>query len=421
MAKQQESSSPEKGISFRGRTVAETMQKVTQKLGRDAVILEKREVRDTSILGGFLGGGDEMVEIIASSEEPQTSKPERSGGSLLQRTYCAPRKEGADKPERPASPPPSVASAPKNDAVGSGLAARLDAIEAGMKQSLRKELQSFVAMQARGGLPAVGEVLLQLYRELVDLDVLPATAAALVESMQQSYPASITGDAEQARLALEESIAHQLPCAGAIALKEQGPTVIAFVGPTGVGKTTTVAKLAVEFVYKKHLRVGILNEDVRRPGAEAQLNNLSQLLGLSVLAADSPELARAEMDRFADMDVILVDTAGRVAGQGSSPENLAPYLKAIRPDETHLVLSAERSLASARQALRQMEAVPLDRIVFSKIDEGATYGMLLDLMHSTRAELSYVTSGREYMEALIPAEARQLARLIVGLPRKGEA
>jgi len=408
--------------TFRGRTFAETIQKVTEKLGKDAYIIAKRELKGREgLLTGFLGG-DEMVEIIASPTEPPKAAAAPPRRNLLQKTYCRPAESEGGAGESPAPAPGAGRARPvaAGEVAGRGLADRLDAIDAhllrdaNLLDGLRREMQGLFALQARGGMPAVSEELLHTYRQLVENDVAADIARGLVERLQREMPEA-SGNPEQVRLGLREAIARMIETAGPVCLKGEQPTVVALVGPTGAGKTTTLLKLAFEFVVKRDKRVGVITEDVRRPGAVEQLRSLDHFLGLPVICAETPARAAEEIEHLQGMDLILVDTAGRAPRNQRLLRELAGYLRAVRPDETHLVLPSNGSRASTLDTVERFASLPFDRVVFSKLDEAVSYGLILNVASRVAARVSYVTTGQEYMETVQPGDRDALARLIVGL------
>lgn len=413
-----QSASPgQETYTFRGRTFTEVAQKVTKTLGRNAYIVEKRQVKPDGkkgLIGGLLGGNDEFVEVIASTGSPAPSPVKRPKTSLLQKTYC-PRPEGeADTVLVAPTPRPPSRRSGREEAVGTGVAAKLEQMEENLRQSLTAELQSFMSLQACGGLPPVSAPLQQAYRRLVDEDVHPEEARELVEYLYRTLTGAETEKPSVLTDRLCLAMAERMPVAGPIALGANRPTVVAVTGPTGVGKTTAIAKLAVEFVYRRGRSVGILNEDVRRPGAEAQLRNLSQLLGVSVAAAETPERALEELRHMRDLDLVLVDTVGRVPGNDSGMEGLKAFLQAVRPDETHTVVSCDASVRSALLSAVRFKEAGSDRLIVSKIDEAPVCGLVQTLAARGGLPLSYVTTGQSYTVPVTPADGVSLARLILG-------
>jgi len=178
-----------------------------------------------------------------------------------------------------------------------------------------------------------------------------------------------------------------------------------------------VLKLAFEFVVKQNKRVGVITEDVRRPGAVEQLRSLDQFLGLPVVCAESAERAREELGSMQTLDLILVDTAGRAPQSHRAWEDLTAFLEAMRPDETHLVLSAGSAERTLLDAIERYGPARWDRILLSKLDEAVSYGPILNLADRSALRLSYVTTGQEYMETLHPADKESVAQLVLGQKR----
>jgi flagellar biosynthesis protein FlhF len=406
--------------SFRGRSFAETIQKVTAELGKDAYIIEKRELKQekSGLLRGFLGG-DEMVEIIASAEKPMEAPEPQAPVNLLQKTYC--RQNSASALSAVASPgerEERLARLPEQPS-GSGLGKRLDDIDAKMAagrerfESFTQEMRSLLSLQARGGLPPVGESLLAAYRQLVENEVAEDVAREMVERLQGAFSPAEMDNPEALRRALRESVSRLVSPAQPITLREGRPTVVALVGPAGVGKTTTLAKLAVEFVYRRNRSVGIINEDMRRPGADAQLRNLGHLLSLPIREVDNPSRVGDELEKLKACDLVLIDTAGRSPRSERALKELSDFLEAARPDETHLVLSGESSERSVLNAVEKFGEIGVNRVIFSKLDESAAYGLILNVAARATGLLSYVTGGQEYMENVLPAADAPLAEMIL--------
>jgi len=189
---------------------------------------------------------------------------------------------------------------------------------------------------------------------------------------------------------------------------------IAFVGPTGVGKTTTLAKIAAQLSLKRGLKVGIVAADTYRIAAVDQLRTYAEILGIAVEVASSPTDAARACERLGDVDVILIDTAGRSQNDRMKLSELRAFLAAAGPDETHLVLSAT---AGARTLAREAEsfgALGIDRLVLTKLDETASFGTLISLVERLGTRVSFLTHGQEVPEHIETARGRRLASLVMG-------
>jgi len=382
-------------IAFRAPTFTEAIQQVYAALGPDALILDRRQCKCDK--PGVLGGSDEMVEILAAPPQAKSASSPRP--TLLERVY------GGDAGQSSAGKSSSGQSF-----TSQGLAARLERLCEQITANVREEMRRFIEIQARGSYPAVRADLIEIYQQMVSDDVAPALARALVERLAEIAPQATV---EEAKAALLGEIAQRIAVSGHIALSSGRPAVAALIGPTGVGKTTTLAKIAVDFTYRRLCKVAIINEDARRPGAAAQLQGLAHLLSVPLVAAETPERALEEVTRLSDRDLILVDTAGRSPRDERGIRELTNFLAALRPDETHLVLAADGAERHALEAAEHFRAAGWNRIAITKLDEVSAHGVVLNIAARLAAPLSYIATGQEYIEALAAAESTALARLIL--------
>ncbi len=188
--------------------------------------------------------------------------------------------------------------------------------------------------------------------------------------------------------------------------------VIALVGPTGVGKTTTLAKLAAQFVLIEKKRVRLWTLDTHRIAALEQLDGFGRLLGCPVeMLFDATEIpsCRAGMRE----EVLLVDTPGVGALDDAGLEQIRRMLQELRPTETHLCLAAGSRSQDLRIAARKFAAVGCDRLLFTKLDETSTAGQLLTALAETRLPVSYWTDGQVVPGDLQKATGEGLARRIL--------
>jgi len=193
-----------------------------------------------------------------------------------------------------------------------------------------------------------------------------------------------------------------------------GARRIAFVGPTGVGKTTTLAKIAAQLKLKRGLRVGIVAADTYRIAAVDQLRMYAEILGLPVEIASSPRDAARACESLADVDVILIDTAGRSQNDHMKLSELRAFLASAEPDETQLVLSATAGPRALARETDAFGAVGIDRIVLTKLDEAATFGPLVGLVAKLGKSVSFLTHGQEVPDHIEFGRSRRLASLVLG-------
>ena len=191
--------------------------------------------------------------------------------------------------------------------------------------------------------------------------------------------------------------------------------LVALVGPTGVGKTTTIAKLAANFRLREKRRVGLITVDTYRIAAVEQLRTYADIIDLPMEVVSTPREMHQAVARMADLDLILMDTAGRSPRDEVQIQELKSMLAEAMPDEVHLVLSSVASAKSLANTAEQFAAVGTTALVLTKLDEAASLGNLLPLVRSSRLPLSYLTHGQNVPDDIAPADAGRLARLILGI------
>jgi flagellar biosynthesis protein FlhF len=274
------------------------------------------------------------------------------------------------------------------------------------------------------------EALERGYARLIEQEVAGELAERIVASVERELQAAIDAGAVPSdavvRDAFERRIAALLPsdaddglggASGRMIPGRNGARRIAFVGPTGVGKTTTLAKIAAQLKLKRGLSVGIVAADTYRIAAVDQLRTYAEILEVPVEVAASPadaERACQRLDGEHGVDVILLDTAGRSQNDRMKLSELRAFLVAAKPDETHLVLSATAGARTLEREAVAFGAVGIDRIVLTKLDEAATFGTLVSLVERLGKRVSFLTHGQEVPDHIEPGRGRRLAELVMG-------
>jgi flagellar biosynthesis protein FlhF len=206
-----------------------------------------------------------------------------------------------------------------------------------------------------------------------------------------------------------------LPIAGPIRIPAGRRHLVALVGPTGVGKTTTIAKLAANFRLREQRRVGLITVDTYRIAAVEQLRTYADIIDLPMEVVATPREMHQAVARMADLDLILMDTAGRSPRDDVQIQELKGLLAEAAPDEVHLVLSSVASARCLANTAQQFAPVGTTALVLTKLDEAASLGNLLPLARSCGLPLSYLTNGQNVPDDIAAADAGRLARTIVGI------
>ena len=192
------------------------------------------------------------------------------------------------------------------------------------------------------------------------------------------------------------------------------PHVAAFVGPTGVGKTTTIAKLAALLTFQRKMRVGLISVDNYRVGALEQLKAYASIMGLPCARAFSAGDLSNALDRMRSLDVVLIDTAGHSHYDKQKIDGIMQLMKADFRISTHLVLSVTAESTIMRDAASAFSVFQPDTLVFTKIDETKRCGKILDQLNVTGLPVSLIANGQRVPEDLIVPDKRRLLKLILG-------
>jgi flagellar biosynthesis protein FlhF len=366
--------------TFRASDSTAALAAVKAALGPDAILISTRTVQ-----GGIFRRPE--VEVTAAA------------GDAME----------ASAPTRPASPPAGVS---RYAAATPALPRPVDDALASEVQLLRRSVEetrralTSVTREARAGRelqipPAAAE----LHARLIARGMEPVLAEELVRQALELTSSPRAGGLEGAvRDLLGERL---LPCRAP--WLHDGRHVIALVGPTGVGKTTTLAKIAARALLDAKKKVALLTVDTYRIGACDQLARYGEIMGIPALVArDRGELIRAH-ERVHDADLVLIDTAGRFSADDVARQ--AELVRAIPKVQVHLVVSAATGALELSAVAERYRALQPDRLLFSKLDEAAGPGAVLSAAVRIPRPVSCVTDGQRVPEDLHALTGRELVDL----------
>ena len=194
--------------------------------------------------------------------------------------------------------------------------------------------------------------------------------------------------------------------------KKSGGQKVAFIGPTGVGKTTCIAKLATISKILHNLDVGIISIGTYRLGAIDQLRIFSEIVDIDLLIAYEPEEMPALLKKFKSKDIIFIDTAGRSQKNTEHLKKMKEFLDVVKPDSTHLVLSSTSTTKTLYDAADKFDLFDYSSIVFTKIDEAVVYGNMLNVSANFNKPIIYLTNGQVIPDDIISAEPDFIANMI---------
>lgn len=433
--------------TYRGTSIADALAQVKRELGRDAVILHTRSYKT----GGLLGIGARSITEITATADPAAIR-RYADASRARSNHRKPSRQPVGSPARDAEPAP--VQAPPADSIefsfaGSGIPSSPSSREAppgtppaahappsiatlpsrapegGATDTLRRDIESLKQMVGRvlqsskpGPGPAMPEELFRCYLTLLEAEVANEIADEIVANVRDELSTSELTDPELVRRAVVKRLASYIAVTDmdieTAAPDDDRPLTITLVGPTGVGKTTTLAKLAATYKLRHGKRVGLITCDTYRIAAVEQLRTYANIIGIPVeVVLTEREMAHA-IDSFSECDVILIDTAGRSQRDDKRLEELRGYLAVAKPHQTHLVLSSAASEAVLRDAVERFAVARPDHVIFTKLDEAVNFGVLINTARRINASLSFVTMGQEVPDHIEPGDAMRLAGLVLG-------
>lgn len=354
---------------------AEALIKAKNELGTEAIIVDTRKVK----VGGFLGLFSRTVtELTVALDQPVLSKPAHAPAP---------------------TPTPTPAPPPVRAAVSDGLEREVAALRSAVTQLVERGPGGADAVKLRGYARRV-------YDEL--------TARGVEEKAALAIGQQIRSHGEEGRNQARAEIARILGSAGAMEIRPGQRRVIALVGPTGVGKTTTIAKLAAYFALERGLNVGLVTSDTYRIAAVEQLRTYADIIGRPLYTVDTPDDVSLALKETSCCDVVLVDTGGRNHRDTERMQELRQILTMLSPDETHLVYSLTANPRDAYEAMEHYLPLGVNRLTFTKLDEAAAPGLILNLRMRCNQPLGYITYGQNVPDDIRPAERTDFTQILLG-------
>ncbi|WP_150267689.1 flagellar biosynthesis protein FlhF [Paenibacillus tepidiphilus] len=195
---------------------------------------------------------------------------------------------------------------------------------------------------------------------------------------------------------------------------EPDTRIVYIAGPTGVGKTTTIAKLAAEQLFKHGRKVGLITSDTYRISAVEQLRTYAAILNIPLEVVQSPGDLQRAMFRLESCDLVLMDTAGRNYRNEMLVAELQSLLARELKSETYLVLSMTSKSRDMKTIAEHFGRYQLDKVIFTKLDETGSYGPLFNVLNDFPLKLSYMTNGQNVPDDLLLVTKDQISGMLLG-------
>lgn len=357
---------------FIGDDVADAISLVKRELGPEAVILQTRKIKE----GGFWGFfGKTRLEITAAIEEE---------------TVSTRKKQAAQDNEL------RIKVKTQNEL-------------AEMYKILTELKSNLVHPQEQ---EKYSRPLQKWLDHLKEKGISDELAKTLVQEIKKELVAAEWEEPQAVKNWLKEKITHLCTNTQRIEFDKK-PIIVALVGPTGVGKTTTIGKLAAGFSLFEKKNIALITADTYRVAAVEQLKIFGDIIKHPVEVVTSSESLSAAITKHKNKDLIFIDTAGRSPHHETHMSELDDFLNRIKPDFTMLVLSVTTNIADQMSIFERFKNLST-HLVLTKLDESWRKGAILDIVTKTKLPVAYLTNGQSVPDNIETATPEKLARYILG-------
>jgi len=374
----------------------EAMIKVKSELGSDAVILNSRKIKQPGFFG-FLR--KKVVEVVAAIDEDYKINTKYSKKSKIEKKL-----KEEDQPEKNLKKVTNDLTDDRIDKLTQlvmNLESKINQIENKKENVISENVEkkenkfdSYVKM-------------------LISKDIREDLADKIMKKVDQRI--SIESNSKITVLnAIKMVIKDILDQPVMIQSNYNEQKVFMFVGPTGVGKTTTLAKLAAKLSLRENKKVGLITSDTYRIAAVEQLRTYSDILGIPLSVIYEPVELKEAIASFDDKDYILIDTAGRNYKDSTLQEELKGMIKHIKEPEIFLVLSLVADYKNLVNVIKSHDFIKNYKLIFTKFDEAVTFGNILNIKMLSNKKLSYITTGQSVPDDIEVLNTDTLIDIIVG-------
>ena len=377
---------------YHANDMQQAMDTVIKELGSDAVILNSRKVRKKGLKNLFRKPVLEVMVAYDPANVPAVKKL-----NLPQNSYNYNTEKTQKEKEK--------AAEKINSEQLERLDKRIDSIDSMLSDFIEKF--SFVKRDITYDYPEdVQELLLKMIDNQVR-EELAHSLAKETELMLRKQPGTSAAEI------LEHLILEQLGKPAPILHKKFTQKVILVLGPTGVGKTTTIVKLAADFSVKQKKKTGIINTDTFRIGAQEQLQTYADIMGIPLQVVYRSDELEEALDNMADRDIIFIDTAGKRPGDEQHREDILDIVRLLKPEDILLCLAATTGFASIKEMTDTYGFIDNYRLLITKLDETKYRGPLLNISWYTQKPLAYVTTGQNVPDDIEIIDVESIAKQIV--------
>lgn len=375
----------------------EAMGKIKAELGKDAVIISTRKVKKSGILGFFGKKRMEVTAAVDNSEKVRQSgisyrqKDESMEESIKALKRAMEKHANVVKKEEIVPKPPSLDRAAASEVVRQNK-------EQDVILNEVKEMKNLILNISNGGLEKEKEkdpLREKLEASDINMGIIDEILSEVGSENRE----------EKLKNVVEQKIS-------VCDVEEDG--IIILVGPTGVGKTTTIAKLAGRFSLVEKKKVGLITVDTYRIGAVEQLRTYSDIMNIPFKVVLSLKEMDEAIKSMKDCEIILIDTTGRSSKNEMQISELRAFIERTKSDNIHLVLSSTTKDKDIKAITKGYSKLNYKSVIITKLDETMTYGSILNILKYANCPISYITVGQNVPDDMKKVTAKELGSLILG-------
>lgn len=405
---------------FTGKTEAEATEAAKKELGSTLVIMNVREVKKKGLFAFLL---PKQIEVTAALEEEAPARPQY--GSIL--------RTAADKEIRTEQQNLLAKNSTENiekklDSLQTLLESQLNNRQSEKEESAKTQdvpdaeekedkTQDMAAAEKKEEEknPEQDKFIRLLYNKMLDNEMDEKYVNSILEDASKTKKADLPFDYLLANI--YQKMVLKFGKSEEITPSEEGPRIVLFIGPTGVGKTTTIAKLAGRYCVEEKKKVALLTADTYRIAAAEQLRTYANILETPFRIIYTPEELQAAVDDYWDCDYIFIDTAGRSHQNTDQLEKMKEMVAALKRPESYqvfLVLSATTKYRDLQKIADCYGRIADFELIFTKLDETEAVGNLLNMKLYTDAPIAYVTCGQNVPDDMEAFNPQKTVKQILG-------
>ena len=245
--------------------------------------------------------------------------------------------------------------------------------------------------------------------DLIEKDINDKNSKTITDKLSQYSPFVNQANIEEH---VVSTISSMIPTSNFELTSQSKPKVISLVGPTGVGKTTCIAKLAVISKILHNLNIGLISIDTYRLGALDQLKIFSEISNIDFLVAYEPSDVAKFMKKFKNKDIVFIDTVGRSQNNSKLLNSINHFLTQVKVDETYLVLNSTSDYKVMLDVAQKFKVLNYDGLIFSKLDEAISFGNIFNLVSEIKTPIKYLTNGQVIPDDIIAADSDFIANMV---------